>query len=111
MQRWDWSVAWAYLPAALALAIAFIASLGGPGVQAAGSMRADAADGDWAPYALFALACLFGMAATLRLWKRRRAAGLLCECGGLLGPARPGRKGAPASICRACGRTWHHRRS
>ncbi|MGX5729877.1 hypothetical protein ACWKWK_04985 [Pseudoxanthomonas beigongshangi] len=109
MQRWDWSVARAYLPTALALATAFLASLRVPAVQA-GAMRAGpAADWDWAAYLLFALACLLGTAATLRLWRRRQTAGLLCRCGGLLGPEKMGRKGVRATVCRACGREWRRR--
>jgi len=109
MQRWDWSVVRAYLPAALALATAFLASLAMPEVQA-GSMRVQAgADWDWTAYALFALACLLGAGATLRLWRRRQVAGLLCPCGGLLGPERKDRRGDRISICRACGREWYRR--
>lgn len=109
MQRWDWSVVRAYLPTALALLAAFLASLAVPEVQA-GSMHVEAgADWDWTAYALFALACLLGVAATLRLWRRRQAAGLLCRCGGLLGPERTDRRGGRASACRACGREWYRR--
>lgn len=109
MQRWDWSVVRAYLPTALALMTAFLASLAMPEVRA-GATRVDAgADWNWAAYALFALACLLGAGATLRLWRRRQATGLLCQCGGLLGPERMDGRGGRASVCRACGRTWRRR--
>ncbi len=103
MQRWDWSAARAYLPTALTLATAFLASLRVPALQ--GPMRAGAPV-DWAPCLLFALACLLGIGATRRLWRRRQAVGLLCPCGGLLGAERMGRRGSRTSVCRACGREW-----
>lgn len=109
MQRWDWSVVRAYLPTALALTTAFLASLAVPDVRAGAIPVAATADWDWAPYVLFALACVLGAGATHRLWRRRQAAGLLCPCGGLLGPERVGRKGGRASVCRACGREWRRR--
>jgi len=110
MRGWDWSVARAYLPTALALGIAFATSLMAPSAQAGSSgVTLDAAR-VWLPYALFVLAVLLGGWVTIRLWRVRQATSLICHCGGLLGPERPlGLKHLRARVCRDCGRQWRRR--
>lgn len=109
MRGWDWSVARAYLPTALALGIAFAASLIAPQAQAGSWPIGAAATLAWAPYALFALAVLLGGWVTVRLWRFRQAAGLICHCGGLLGPERSLGAHQRARVCRDCGRQWRRR--
>jgi hypothetical protein len=107
--RWDWSVARAYAPTAAALAAAFVASLAVSQARAQSVSAATPAGWDWTPYALFVLAGALGLWTTARLWRTRRTADLLCRCGGLLGPERPGRGGELRCVCRACGRSWRRR--
>lgn len=109
MQGWDWSVARAYLPTALALGIAFAASLMVPHAQAGSSGAAVDTALVWLPYGLFVLAVALGGWVSIRLWRSRQVAGLICRCGGLLGPERSVGLNLRTRICRDCGRQWRRR--
>lgn len=106
MQQWDWKAVRAFVPAALALSVAWLATWlpAQASVVPAAHVPAGGVPA-WLPYAALALAALLGAITCTRLWRTRRAQGLICECGGLLGGEhRHG--GRTSRTCRACGRHW-----
>lgn len=106
MDRWKWSVMRAFSPALLALVVAYAATLLLTHWQS-DPVLADAADRLWwVPYTVLAAAALMGLRVGARLWRSERNAGLLCDCGGLLGGTRRDRAGRLLCTCKQCGRHW-----
>lgn len=108
MDRWNWSVLRAYAPALMALVVAYSATALLARWQADPALAGLAARLAWVPYLALGLSALSGAWVSARLWRTERRAGLLCDCGGLLGGDRRDRQGRLRRTCRQCGRHWRH---
>jgi hypothetical protein len=106
MRRWDGKAVRAYLPAVFALGVAYASSLVLPQWQADPARAGMASLLGWLPYVALAIAAAMGAWVSVRLWRAQYGTGLVCECGGLLGSERRGRRGAWVRRCPACGRQW-----
>lgn len=103
MNRWDWMAVRAYTPAAFALVGAFVLMWVASGLDAGSYAAAIFAPVKWASLAALVFGSLHGGWTTYRLWRAERGEGVLCDCGGLLGPEIDGRYG-PYRKCLACRR-------
>ena len=106
MRHWDGKAVRAYLPAVVALGVAYASSLLLPALQASPARAGLASSLGWLPYVALAVAAALGTWVSVRLWRSQYGTALVCECGGLLGSERRGRRGAWIRSCRDCGRQW-----
>lgn len=102
MDRWAWMMVRIYAPALGALALLLMLPLGM--LRESPMLAGVYAMARWLPALAIAVSVIFGLIATVRLWRWDQGSSpLVCECGGLLGRARDGRYGRYRK-CQACSR-------
>lgn len=104
MDLWTWMMARMYAPAMGALALGLLLMLPLGMIRESQLLSGVYAVARLAPALAIVASVIFGLVATVRLWRWDQGRSLLvCECGGLLGRERPGRFGAYRK-CLACNR-------
>ncbi len=104
MDRWKWMMARMYAPALGALALGLLLMLPLGMIRESQLLSEIYAVARLAPALAIVASVIFGLIATVRLWRCDQGSSpLVCECGGLLGRERPGLFGAYRK-CLACSR-------
>ena len=93
MNRWDWMAVRAFAPAAFALVGALLLMWVVSGLGSSPYAAVIFAPAKWLSLAALMFGTLHGGWTTYRLWRAERGEGVLCACGGLLGPEIDGRYG------------------
>lgn len=109
MQRWDGKAVRAFAPVAVTLAVAFAATLAPLDGALASRGSPALAWLRWLPHLALAVSVVGGVWVGLRLWRARDGRALVCDCGGLLGPARRTWWGWVVRSCPRCQRAWRLR--
>lgn len=103
MNRWDWMAVRAFAPAAFALVGALLLMRVVSGLGSNPYAAVIFVPAKWLSLAALMFGTLHGGWTTYRLWRAERGEGVLCDCGGLLGPEIGGHYG-PYRKCLACRR-------
>ncbi len=104
MDRWAWMIVRMYVPAVGALVLALLLMVPLGIIRESQLLAGVYAMVWWAPVLAIAVSVVLWLIATVRLWRWDHGRSqLICQCGGLLGPLRPGRLGSYRQ-CLACNR-------